>query len=220
MSKVEAFVITNGRETFDYVLDSIQKQSMPLKLTMVRDRKWVDSLRYCAKHVKSEFFIRIDDDMMLHPHAFAFFLKAVPKIKRNVGVYVCRLWEDWSQKPIKGIRMYRSSAVRAVGFHPNKLGKVDKVFRRDLRKIGKKELCNDGIVGIHALANEKDQVHYRDLWRDQNVKVNKAEFAKTFDNLIHKSRRTVQEQYELIKKIPKLDRTHSNGAFCRFVKTL
>jgi len=71
---LEIFVITNGRETFKHVMASLKVQSASRKITVIRDMAWIDALNECAKLCKSKYFIRIDDDMVLHEYAVAYYL--------------------------------------------------------------------------------------------------------------------------------------------------
>lgn len=208
MNDLEVFVITNGRSTFDSVIRSLKEQSNPIKVTVVRDMVWVDALNECVKLCESEFFIRVDDDMFLHKFAVDYYRSKIPKLKNKCGIYVCRLWEEWSSKPINGLRMYRTSLARKITFKPSKLGKVDKIYRKTMSKMGYEEFRDKAIVGVHALSSEADQLKYRDLWRDKNSQLSQSEFKKTFDNKIHRVNISIENQYFLLTKMRKINSKH------------
>lgn len=216
---VEAFLITNERKTLEYVLKSIESQSMSINLTIVRNMKWVDALNECVKLCKSKYFIRIDDDMFLHKYAFAFYLAKAKRLldRKKVGVYVCRLWEEWSKKPVNGLRMYSLDVAQKISFIPSKLGKVDKVFRNSLLKIGMVEEKNPSMVGIHALNDREDQVRYRNLWRDNNSRLSHERFEKTFDNIIHNENISLDRQYFLLNRIRKINSSY-NTEYVKFIQ--
>jgi len=138
---LELFVITNGRKTFDYVMRSIEEQSVHRKVTVIRDMLWVDALNECANKCQSSYYLRVDDDMVLHKCCVAYYLTRIRVAERkNGGVVVCRLWEDWSKKPVHGLRMYSRKAAKKLTFEASRLGKVDKVFHQRLGKIGKRQI--------------------------------------------------------------------------------
>ncbi len=206
---LEIFVITNGRNTFKYVMKSLKKQSIERKITVIENMKWVDALNKCIDLCESKFFLRVDDDMILHEYCVEYYLSKMPRMDRKAGgVYVCRLWEDWSNKPVHGLRMYSHKAARRLGFVPSKLGKVDKVFHKKLGSIKKRQIRDTSIVGVHALGSTEDQKMYRDLWRDKNVKISKQEFKTTFDNKIHPVGKNVKQQYALLKNMRRINKRY------------
>jgi len=214
---LEIFVITNGRKTLEYVMRHLEVQTIKRKVTIIRDMKWVDALNRCVELCKSHYFLRVDDDMVLHPYTVAYYVSKIPKVTRKKGgVFYCRLWEDWSNKPVGGLRMYLRRAAAKVKFRASKLGKVDKMFPAQIEKYGWKRIKNRSIVGIHVLASEKDQIKYRNLWRDKNATVSKAKFTRTFDNKIHPVRKNISKQCHMLRKIPKLNRKYK-GQFVNFI---
>lgn len=217
MDDLEIFVITNGRKTFEFVMKSLNEQSQQRRITVIRDMKWVDALNQCSKLCKSEYFLRVDDDMALHPYAVAYYISRIPRLrKQKTGVYVCKLWEDWSNKPAGGLRLYRHDITTKIKFRPSKLGKVDKVFRDDLQKHGWRQVKDQSVVGLHLLGSEEDQQKYRKLWRDKNAHISRKEFRHTFDNLIHPVRKSLSRQYAVLKKIRRLNKKYGTKRFLAF----
>ena len=217
MDDLEIFVVTNGRKTFDFVMKSLDDQTVKKRITVISNMKWVDALNECAKKCKSEYFLRIDDDMVLHRSAVSYLCSRIPRCrKRCCGVYVCKLWEDWSNKPAGGIRMYHTGMTRKIGFRPSKLGKVDKVFRSDLEKKKWGQIKDFSIVGLHMLGCKEDQVKYRNLWR-KNAKISKREFKGTFDNIIHPEFKSLPKQYAALRKIRRLNRSLGSKKYLKFM---
>ena len=214
---LEIFVITNGRKTFPYVIKSLEAQSEKRKITVVGDMLWIDALNECVKLSKSDFYLRVDDDMFLHPHAVAYYLQQVRKVKK-LGVYECKFWEDWSNKPAGSLKAYCTKVIKRVGFRPSKLGKVDKNFTHDLGATKFQRVKDKSMIGLHACASIKDQKRYRSLWRDKNSKISKEEFVTTFDNIIHKCTKTLKEQYAILQKIPRLNKQYKTG-YHKFIRT-
>ncbi len=215
---LEIFVITNGRKTFDYVMKSIEDQSVHRKVTVIRDMLWVDALNKCASLSKSKYYIRVDDDMFLHKYTVAYYLSRMKKAThRKAGVFLCKLWEDWSHKPVGGLRMYSTRVARKLKFQPSRLGKVDKVFNHCLRFAGYRQIKDHTIIGIHALSSVEDQQRYRKLWRDHNAKISRKQFSRTFDNIIHPVTKTERRQYILLNRIRKLNKKYGNHRYVNFI---
>lgn len=179
---------------------------------------WLDAINRCVELCKSEFYLRVDDDMFLHKNAVEYFLYKLKESKKKLGVYECKLWEDWSHKPAGGIKAYNCGVVKKIGFRTNHLGKVDKPFNHDLSKTTYKRIRDLSMVGIHACASIETQKKYRSLWRDLNVKISKKEFEKTFDNKLHFFDKSLNEQVLTLKKIKKLNKKYQT-VFYKFLET-
>lgn len=209
-------MITNGRGTFPYTLKALESQSVPIKVTVISDMVWVDALRKCVELSESSFYLRVDDDMFLHKHAVAYYLYMLRKTRR-VGVYECKFWEDWSGKPAGSLKAYKTKVVKQLGFHPSKLGKVDKTFSKSLEKTKYQRVKDPSMIGLHALGSVEDQKRYRSLWRDKNATISRDEFAKTFDNIIHPNFTDLENQYSKLSKIPRINKKY-NTRYYKFLK--
>jgi len=124
---IEAFIITNGRGTFEYAHRSLKEQTFKnLKITVIRDRKWIDAVNECLSKCSSTFFIRVDDDMFLHPYCVEYMYHQAKRInQRRIAAYSCKLWEDWAGKIAGSVKVYhKKNVVSKLGkFRVNKLGK-------------------------------------------------------------------------------------------------
>lgn len=165
MDEIEAFIITNGRSTFPYALKSLETQTCSIKITEIRDMKWVDALNFSLKLCKSKHYIRCDDDHLLHPRAVDFLWHKI-RNEDSMATYSCKLWEDWSHRPGGGIKIYNTAIVRELGgFKANHFGKVDKEFAATVRASKFRRHGGGNIlVGVHACAPFREQLRYEKLW--------------------------------------------------------
>lgn len=209
---LEIFVITNGRSTLKYVLESIELQSCRRRLTIIKNMLWVDALFACCETSQSEYYLRVDDDMFLHPFTVEYYLYKLHDANQ-CGVYECKLWEDWSNKPAGSLKAYRKSLAKQIGFRPNHLGKVDKNFANDIKNTVYKRIKDNSMIGLHACSTKEDQDKYRSLWRDNNSRLSIEEFSKTFDNIIHDYPVSLQDQYDRLKDLYKLNKRYKTGFF-------
>jgi len=210
MNLLEIFIITNERSTFPWTLKSVEAQTVTVPVTVIKNMKWVDALKKCSADSKSKFYMRVDDDMFLHPKAIEYYVRRLQKGIKSLGVYECKLWEDLTHKPAGSLKAYKTKVTRKIGFKPNHLGKVDKVFAKKLEKHGYRRIRDKSMIGLHSCSTIEDQERYRDLWKkENNITISSSEFAKTFDNIIHIPHKSVEDQYKDISKLKKLNRKYS-----------
>ncbi|MFC1739654.1 glycosyltransferase family A protein [Planctomycetota bacterium] len=178
---LEVFIITNGRSTFEYTLKAIQAQrNVKFGYTVIKDILWVDANNKILQDCKSKFFLRVDDDMILHPEALGYmYQKMLTAIEKIEPIYfIWKLWDTLQNKQKNGVKAYDWSKTKSIGFRTDYeyekqrygfiRGKIDKVFKIDAEKLFKnkkrqhfaKYPC---VVGIHAFASLEEQLKYRKL---------------------------------------------------------
>lgn len=164
---LEAFVITNNRSSLKYCVDSIGRQDMQIPVTIIEGMSFVDANNKALRECKSKFYFRIDDDFLLNKYTFSFMNSVIRSKKHeDIVLYDCRLWEDFTQKIIRGLKMYNSNLVRRLGgFSANKLGKIDKLFKKKIDNSNFSTIRDkSSIVGIHSCPPWEDQIKYEHLW--------------------------------------------------------
>ena len=209
MNLLEIFVITNERSTLEWTLKSIEYQTLTVPVTVIRNMKWLDALNECLATSNSKFYLRVDDDMFLHPKAIEYYNYCLRKPIKSLGIYECKLWEDWSHKPAGSLKAYKTKVTRKIGFKANHLGKVDKVFSKEIVKYNYRRIRDKSMIGLHACSTIEDQKKYRNLWKKRNTKISSSDFEKTFDNIIHTPHKPVADQYKDIKKLKKINRKYA-----------
>jgi len=212
---LEAFIITNGRSTFDYVKRALEEQSMDFKITVIRDMKWVDALNKCVELCESTHYIRCDDDFILHPLAIEFMWENISQ-KPMSAFCVAKLWEDWTRKPVGGIKIYNRDIVADLGgFKASHLGKVDKIFKKRLdRSKYSTSGCGKSIVGLHACGEWKEQLRYEALWSS----LAKSPYKKTTHDVMSKYTKSVRQQFKMRKKFIENKNRSKKTDFYRFIK--
>jgi len=176
--QLEAFVITNGRSTFDACYNSVeQQQRVKFKITVHKDMGWLEANQKILKDCKSKFFVRIDDDMILHKHAIAFMWKIMNGQSDRIALRGFRLWEPYSYKVVKGLKGYNLHLAQTIGFRISKIGKIDKLFSADAAKRKCKVKYGTDVLGIHACGDFKEHLQYalmRGEDRGKNFSVERA----------------------------------------------
>lgn len=202
---VEVFLITNGRSTFDYALKSLEEQTVKVKITVIKDMKWIDAVNECVDRCESPYFIRVDDDMFLHPQCASYMIHRISS-RKKICAYYYRLWEDWQKKIAGRVKLYNRDLVRKIGgFTTNKFGKIDKTFHTTCKKKKVRISRNASIVGIHACGTWSEQQRYRKLWSKENAKVELIR-PSSYLRAQKRYKKTLGEQYNLIKLLKKKNR--------------
>lgn len=194
--KFEAFLITNRRSTLWDCTKSLIQQTCQVPVTIIQNKKWLDALTECLERCRSPYFIRVDDDFMLNKRAFEYMWSSVRKLpdKNTMGLYCCQLWEDWTHKAVRGIKMYRTEALREIGgFVPDEFGKVDKLTNAILAETGFAFHTDKSIVGVHACSSLRDQLRYEQLWS--------AEAKQNYIKSTHNEMKTYAKKHDLRNQI-------------------
>lgn len=216
--KMEVFMTTNGRSTFDYSYNSVMEQEkVQFKTTVLENMEWIDANKKMVKDCGSRFYVRVDDDMFLHPLAIFFIWNSCRKNKDNIALKGWRLWEPYSNKVCKGIKCYNVDATRKVGLRISKLGKIDKMFTEDARKKGYKILWYQDVLGIHGCSTYDEHLEYALKLHEDKGK-NFDSLKKWMKNSINSCKLSTREQsdmrHDFLEKVNKKRKT----CFINFTK--
>jgi len=214
--KLEAFIITNRRSTLKNCVGSVLSQTVQIPVTIIQNMGWSEALSECLDRCKRDFFVRIDDDFILHPRALEYMWSFVRQLEntKKLGLFCCYLWEDWTSKPVRGIKMYRTASVKHVGgFIPDAFGKIDKNTNSALSRAGYDIRIDKSIVGVHACSSLRDQKRYEKLWSNEA----KIDYEKSTHSEMEKyARRTKLNNQFKLSRTKHLRRV--NRSDCGFYK--
>tara|TARA_Y100000034_G_scaffold101776_1_gene126278 strand:+ start:10 stop:681 length:672 start_codon:yes stop_codon:yes gene_type:complete len=214
---LEAFVITNNRSSLKYCMDSVSRQDLNIQVTTIEGMSFVDANNKALKMCKSKFYFRIDDDFLLNKYAFSFMNDTIrANDYNNIILYDCRLWEDFTQKIIRGFKMYNSDLVRKLGgFSANKLGKIDKLLKKKIESSNFSTIRDKkSVVGVHSCPSWEDQVQYEKLWTDNAV----VKHRKTTRSNMKKYDKDLCYQYSLSDDFLVNLNRQNKTKFYRFIK--
>lgn len=207
---IDVFVITNGRESFDFCMESIKNQSVKLPVSVVRDYDWLDAVNYCKYNSKCSFFMRVDDDMLLDKKFFEFCCYTVEgfldrKTSSRPILVSARLLELHRNKIIRGIKLYNTKLSKKVLFRVDVNGKIDRLFKQDAVNAGYYIHALPCVVGIHAANSFEWQVQYIQQRREQltnhiiNRFIEEDRYYK--EHGLHQQLQSLDALYELNKSI-------------------
>jgi len=201
---IDVFIITNGRSTFKYCKKSIDNQKdVKFKISIIKDMGWQEAHEELLNRCSSRFALRVDDDMLLHPLALKFMYKCVKNQDNRIALRGWRLWEPWSNKICKGIKVYNIDIAKKIGFKLDNLGKIDKPFTKNAELAGYKIKYSKDIVAIHSCGSFDEHLKYWKM-RGESDGPQFREKHKWAEDLMNKCFLDLKDQYNLNKKfIPK-----------------
>lgn len=162
------FCITNGRSTFEYSARSVTESAdLRDRVVVLPNLKFLDAMARCVEQCETPYFLKVDDDFILHPKALAYMRDRVLAYPRpeELGIYYFHLWEDWTSRVRESIKIYNVEALRKIGgFQPDHLGKVDRTTLARLEQAGFKIVADPSVVALHACGTWEEQLEYERLW--------------------------------------------------------
>lgn len=211
---LETFIFTNGSNTFQNCLKSVENQTFKTKITVIENKSLMECMNFCLTNCNSKFFIKIDDDMFLHQKAIEYFRDRLCD-NLDIGMYACMLLDYRTRKPIQCIKAYNKIVSQNVGFVIDKRGKIDKAFHKKLRK-NNNVILDRSVVAVHALRDLPSQLKYRQLWINQSgTSFDKFKLLDPCQACIHEEAVTEYEQYKYINQLKLHNR---NNKFRFYIK--
>ena len=225
MSKInldylDVFVITNGRESYKYVIDSLTVQrDVNFKINIIKNEEWLNACNICLNHSNKKYYLRLDDDMILHPFALKYLDYMIENDKtKNAIMYYSRLWEPWNNRLCGSVKIYNRELSKTIGFKIDSRGKVDKIFKKKALEKGYKYVSDKtSAIAIHAACSFNDNYKYSQMRNeidDPSFKIRNKEIIK-LDRVYNKIPLSKQlemankDLYELNKK--------NNSDFYKFI---
>lgn len=228
---IDICLFTNGSTSFEYALRSVQAQTVKTNIHIIENLSISEGIKKCLELCQSEYFMKVDDDMFLHPRTIEFFIKSIPlyekknhtRKRRNLSI--CRqgrrhsqkvdmwgscLWEFW-----KGgvglkhsIKAYRHSTASKHDWRTDARGKVDKVFLKYLNHNNGIGNIDYSIVAVHALRDVESQKLYRDIWVQNSASDSARELSKLDSDQVKIFRDvpSYDDQYQKLDLLPALNR--------------
>jgi len=195
--QIDVFIITNGRSTFPYCKKSVDNQkNVMFKTSIIENKEWIKAHLDIVGSCQSKFFLRVDDDMFLNPYAISFFGECIKNQDDNIALRGCKLWEPWSNKMCRGIKIYNLDIVKKVGFRIDLLGKIDKPFAEDCEARGYNIKYSGDVVAIHACGKIEEHLKYWEM-RGENKGIDFNKKREWATNLIKKCDLSLEQQYDL-----------------------
>jgi len=207
-------VFTNGRSSFDYCMKSIESQTIKANIHLYENLQVANSMNHIIRNDKiSEYFVKIDDDFILHPSAFEYMEKLIP-FNDDVGFKYWHLFDAATSSNIQSVKMYsKTRALDAGGFIPDNSGRIDVNFMHNTKKCGNKIIKDNSVIAVHSCPPMHEQNRYEKIWkRSSPARVH----SKPNKQYMRMYKKTLEEQYRESEKW--IIKSNNNTPFSLFLK--
>lgn len=107
----------------------------------------------------TEFFIQVDEDMVLQPDAVATMEAVMRKAPDDVGMICFHLFDDDRELKIQGVKIYRTSLMRKVSFQDVKASEMD--LLEQMGQLGIKWILHPDVKGRHGTCYTPETIYRR-----------------------------------------------------------
>ena len=129
-AEVTVFVTTVGAPSFDECLDSLRRQDTRFALQIIDHVAPLSAaFQRMLDTCTTPFYVQVDEDMLLHPHAVRTLHERITAAGDQVAVYVCSLYDAHLERCISGIRIFRHAVTSRYPFRDVEGCEWDQVAR-------------------------------------------------------------------------------------------
>ncbi len=188
------FVITIGDATFPDCQEAVRSQdTQKFILNIVRNihpmsAAFQEMIRRCA----TEYFIQVDEDMLLKPTAVREMELMMRQAPENVGMICFHLFDVDRNIKIQGVKIYRTAAMKTLRFKDVKACEMD--LLEQMANKGIRWILHPTIQGRHGTEYSPETIYRRyksmyekDIreWNDvtEDIRQKATQFRETGDSL-------------------------------------
>ncbi|ULA63108.1 MAG: Glycosyltransferase [Nitrospira sp.] len=144
------FVLTVDDPACPSCLEALRKQEgPPFKLDIIRN---VSPFSAAAQRMiadcDTEFFIQVDEDMMLNPDAVATMEGIMRKAPETVGMVCFHLYDEDRECAIQGVKIYRMALLKRVSFRDLKASEMNLLDQ--MGEQGIRWILHPDVLGRHG----------------------------------------------------------------------
>jgi len=159
--RLTVFSITVGDPAFPYSRKSIEEQLyQDFYYEIIKDYRPMNvAFQEMINRVKTEYFIQVDEDMILNPDAVAIMLETMEAAPEDVGMICFHLWDDDRECRIQGIKIYRTKHMKNIIWKDVKASEVDILYQ--FSQMNVKWILHPDILGHHGVIYTLDTIYLR-----------------------------------------------------------
>lgn len=159
--KVTVFSLTVGDPSFELSEKSILNQSTDtFKYEIIRNvAPFNEACRVMIEKSETEYFIQVDEDMILYPEAVEKMTEVIDRTPENIGMVCFHLWDVDRELKIQGIKIYRTKCLREIQWRDIKASEIDILEQFKFRNID--WILHPDIVGNHGVVYAPETIYLR-----------------------------------------------------------
>ena len=117
-SELTVFVLTVGAPSFAECVKRLEAQDCRCTVDVIENVAPMSRALQCMlDRCRTRFFVQVDEDMLLYPHAIRSLYTRLTESPANVAVFTCHLWDSHSGRVIYGLKIYRHEIVCRYPYH-------------------------------------------------------------------------------------------------------
>jgi hypothetical protein len=161
---VTVFVTTVGAPTFRTCLEHLCRQDCTFRLEIVEHVAPLSAaLQRMVETCETPFYVQVDEDMLLHPHAIRTLHERIRAAGPDVALVVGNLYDVHLERAIAGVKIFRHEAVRGqpVEGTPDWVAGLHQRLRDSGRTIVRMPFTDEGTLGLHGTAWTPQTIYER-----------------------------------------------------------
>lgn len=193
-ARTTVFIITVGDMTFPACQEAIRLQdTQAFVLDIIRNvHPMSAAFQEMITRCQTEYFIQVDEDMILHPTAVREMEQLMLQAPKHIGMICCHLYDEDRETTIQGVKIYRTASLQSVVFQNVKACEMDLLAQ--MGAMGIRWVLHPSIQGRHGTLfspetiyrryksmYEKDILEWNDVTGD--IKRKARQFRETGDPL-------------------------------------
>jgi len=159
--KVTAFVLTIDDPAFPYCLKALASQSYKkFKVEVIKHFRPVSAAdQEMINRCGTEYFIKVDEDMILYPTAIEKMEKIMEAAPQDVGMICFYLYDKDREQNIQGIKIFRTSHVKGLMVQNVRASDMDLLEQMDRKGI--KWIAHTEVMGLHGTIYTPETIYRR-----------------------------------------------------------
>ncbi|TKB65719.1 MAG: glycosyltransferase [Nitrospira sp.] len=155
------FVLTVDDPVLEACLEALHKQEgLPFKLDIIRNvYPFSAAAQRMITDCATEFFLQVDEDMILHPDAVMTMEATIRQAPDDVGMICFHLFDEDRGVPIQGVKIYRTALMKSLVFQDVKASEMD--LLEQMGHHGIKWILHPDVKGRHGTSYTVDTIYRR-----------------------------------------------------------
>jgi glycosyltransferase involved in cell wall biosynthesis len=128
--KVSVFVTTVGSRSFELCLQFLEHQDCSFRSKVIANVAPMSAaFQRMLDDCETEFFVQVDEDMLLYPHAVRTLFERISRHPANIALHVEYLYDTHLQKCIQGVKIFRTKIAKRYPFRDVQGCETDQISR-------------------------------------------------------------------------------------------
>lgn len=160
-SRVTVFALTIDDPVFLSCLDALHKQDCKgFVVDVIRNFRPVSAAdQEMMRRCSTEYFIKLDEDMILNPDAVRRMTACMDAVPADVGMICFHLYDTDRETKIQGIKIFRSGCLG--GMHMKDVRASDMELLEQMNERGIQWVLHGDIVGLHGTCYTPNSIYLR-----------------------------------------------------------